>query len=113
MRVGARPPSRRPWLPPASEGGPALRQPQRPRRLAEVKRGCCCGVGGGWPGDSGQGRAGPPPPQRGEGRVRTPGRCPVFCSRSASSEAPAEVAPTDASASGGLWEARGSVPSGC
>lgn len=36
----------------------------------------------------------------------------AFSSRSASPEAPAEAAPAGVSASGGLWEGRGSVPSG-
>lgn len=36
----------------------------------------------------------------------------AFSSRSLSPEAPAEVAPAGTSASEGLWEGRGSVPSG-
>lgn len=117
------------WHPPtlAAPLAPAgLRRRARAAAAAAASAACggeaglLLGVGRRLARESGQGRAGrPPPPQRGAGRVGTPGRrvgtpgrCPVFCSRSASSEAPAEVAPTDASASGGLREARGSSPSG-
>lgn len=86
MRVGTRPPSRRPWLPPAFEGGPGLRLPRRPRRLAEVKPGCCWAWGGVWParvGRAGQGgrrrrsevKGGSAPPG---GGLALPGGAPCF-----------------------------------
>lgn len=122
MRGGAGPPPQLSWLPPAFEGGPGLRQRQQPRRPAEVKPSCGGlgrrGVGrrptrAGWAGLGGcrgrevEGRLG----ILGAGPSRAGGQCVLFPGRPPQRHLQKGPQP-GASASGKLWEGRGSVPSG-